>query len=80
MPARGLKRFKSAHFVWFDFYKTFSAAAIEKPKARHLTVKLDSGERLRLKSIAQAKQRTPHFIMREAVTRPLDTPSVKAKT
>ena len=54
-------------------------AAIEKPKAGHLTVKLDSDERLRLQSIAQAKQRTPHFIMREAITRYIEQEEVQQR-
>lgn len=54
-------------------------AAVEKPKAGRLTVKLDSDERLRLQSIAQAKQRTPHFIMREAITRYLEQEEVQQR-
>ncbi len=54
-------------------------AAVEKPKAGHLTVKLDSDERLRLQSIAQAKQRTPHFIMREAITRYIEQEEVQQR-
>jgi predicted transcriptional regulator len=54
-------------------------AAIEKPKAGHLTVKLDPDERLRLQSIAHAKQRTPHFIMREAITRYIEQEEVQQR-
>ncbi len=54
-------------------------AVVDKPKAGHLTVKLDSDERLRLQSIAQAKQRTPHFIMREAITRYLEQEEVQQR-
>jgi predicted transcriptional regulator len=54
-------------------------AVIEKPKTGHLTVKLDSDERFRLQSIAQAKQRTPHFIMREAITRYIEQEEVQQR-
>jgi predicted transcriptional regulator len=53
--------------------------ALGKPKTGHLTVKLDSDERLRLNSIAQAKQRTPHFIMREAITRYIEQEEVQQR-
>ena len=39
----------------------------EKSSSTNLTVKLDSSERERLKSLAIAKKRTPHYIMREAI-------------
>ena len=51
----------------------------EKPRAGHLTVKLASGERQRLHAIAQAKQRTPHFIMREAITRYIEQEEVQQR-
>jgi predicted transcriptional regulator len=54
-------------------------AAIKKPKGGHLTVKLDPDERLRLQSIAQAKQRTPHFLMREAITRYIEQEEVQQR-
>lgn len=37
--------------------------------ATNATVKLTSDERLRLKSLADAKKRTPHFLMKEAIQR-----------
>ena len=37
--------------------------------ATNLTVKLDFDERSRLKALADAKKRTPHFLMKEAITR-----------
>ena len=37
--------------------------------AINLTVKLDVDERHRLKSLAAAKKRTPHFLMKEAIHR-----------
>ncbi len=41
--------------------------SLEKPRTANMTVKLEDSERERLKSIAIAKNRTPHFIMREAL-------------
>ena len=35
----------------------------------NLTVKLDFDERSRLKALADAKKRTPHFLMKEAIAR-----------
>jgi predicted transcriptional regulator len=43
--------------------------ALEKPRAINVTVKLDDSERNSLKSLALAKQRTPHFLMKEAIAR-----------
>ena len=37
--------------------------------ATNLTVKLDYDERTRLKALADAKKRTPHFLMKEAIAR-----------
>lgn len=39
----------------------------DKPSPANVTVKLDPSERDRLKSLAIAKKRTPHYIMREAI-------------
>ena len=44
-------------------------ATLEKPRAINVTVKLDDSERNSLKSLALAKQRTPHFLMKEAIAR-----------
>lgn len=35
--------------------------------SKNMTVKLEDSERERVKSLAIAKQRTPHYIMREAI-------------
>ena len=43
--------------------------ALEKPRAVNVTVKLEHSERQSLKSLAAAKQRTPHFLMKEAIQR-----------
>jgi predicted transcriptional regulator len=42
---------------------------LEKPRAVNVTVKLDDSERNSLKSLALAKQRTSHFLMKEAIAR-----------
>ena len=44
-------------------------ATIEKPRAVNVTVKLEDRERQSLKLLAAAKQRTPHFLMKEAIQR-----------
>ena len=44
-------------------------AALEKPRAVNVTVKLEDGERQSLKVLAVAKLRTPHFLMKEAIQR-----------
>ena len=43
--------------------------ALEKPRAVNVTVKLEESERQSLKSLAAVKQRTPHFLMKEAIQR-----------
>jgi predicted transcriptional regulator len=45
------------------------STTLEKPRAVNVTVKLDDSERSSLKSLALAKQRTPHFLMKEAIAR-----------
>ena len=40
---------------------------IEKSRAANVTVKLELSERERIKSIAAFRNRTPHFIMKEAI-------------
>ena len=49
-----------------------TAATLEKPRAGNMTVKLDTADQERLKSIALAKKRTPHYIMREALHKYLE--------
>lgn len=44
-------------------------ATLENPKPSNVTVKLDESERQSLKALAVAKQRTPHFLMKEAIQR-----------
>jgi len=42
-------------------------AQAQKPKAFNVTVKLDASERTRLAHLAAAKNRTPHYLMKEAI-------------
>ncbi len=42
--------------------------SLEKPRSSHLTVKLDSSVHTRLKNIATAKKRSPHYLMCEAIS------------
>ena len=47
-------------------------ATLTPPKAMNMTVKLEVSERLRLTTIAAAKKRSPHYLMKEAIQRYLD--------
>ena len=47
-------------------------AVLEKSKASNITIKLDATHRDRLKSLATAKKRTPHYLMKEAIERYMD--------
>jgi len=42
---------------------------LEKSKAANVTIKLDTSHRARIKSLATAKKRTPHYLMKEAIER-----------
>lgn len=42
-------------------------STLEKPRAATVTVKLDESHRNRLKSLALAKKRTSHYLMKEAI-------------
>ena len=44
----------------------------EKPRSANVTVKLEESDRARIKSLAAAKKRTPHYIMREAIQKYLE--------
>jgi predicted transcriptional regulator len=48
-------------------------ATFEKSGSSNLTVKLDHTDRERLKSLAFAKKRTAHYLMREAIQKYLAT-------
>lgn len=42
-------------------------AAIRKPRTGSVTIKLDDADRDRIASLASAKKRTPHYLMKEAI-------------
>jgi len=42
---------------------------LEKPRTATVTLKLDTSHRDRLKSLAVAKKRTAHYLMKEAIER-----------
>jgi predicted transcriptional regulator len=46
--------------------------SIQKTKTANVTVKLEDSERARIKSLADFKKRTPHYIMREAIAKYLE--------
>lgn len=48
-------------------------STLEKPRTATVTLKLDPSHRERLKSLAVAKQRTAHYLMKEAIERYLKT-------
>jgi len=39
----------------------------EKPRTGSVTIKLDDADRDRIASLATAKKRTPHYLMKEAI-------------
>lgn len=43
--------------------------ALQKPRSPTVTLKLDESHRQRLKSLAEAKQRSSHYLMKEAIER-----------
>lgn len=54
-------------------------AILEKPRASNMTVKLENSERERLKSLAIAKKRTPHYLMKEAIQTYLEKEEVEQR-
>lgn len=42
---------------------------LEKPRSATVTLKLDASHRERLKSLAERKGRSPHYLMKEAIAR-----------
>lgn len=44
-----------------------TATSTSKPKLANLSIKIDAADRDRLKAIATAKNRTTHFLMKEAI-------------
>lgn len=54
-------------------------ATLTPPKAKNMTVKLEVSEQLRLTTIAKAKKRSPHYLMKEAIQRYLDEEEVEQR-
>lgn len=48
------------------------STALDSPRTANMTVKLEGSERDRLKVLATAKKRTPHYLMREAIQKYLE--------
>ncbi len=42
-------------------------SSIEKPRTGSVTINLDNADRDRIASLATAKKRTPHYLMKEAI-------------
>ena len=51
---------------------SIATTEIGKTRAINVTIKIDATERERLKSLAVAKKRTPHYLMKEAIERYLE--------
>jgi predicted transcriptional regulator len=45
---------------------------MEKTRTANVTIKLEESDRERLKTLALAKKRTPHYIMKEAIQQYLE--------
>jgi predicted transcriptional regulator len=52
---------------------------IEKQRTANVTVKLEESDRARIKSLAALKRRTPHYIMREAIQKYLETEELEQR-
>ena len=44
-----------------------NTSTAEKPRTGSVTIKLDDADRDRIASLATAKKRTPHYLMKEAI-------------
>ena len=44
-----------------------NTASVEKARTGSVTIKLDAADRNRIESLASAKKRTPHYLMKEAI-------------
>ena len=44
-----------------------NTASVEKARTGSVTIKLDAVDRSRIESLASAKKRTPHYLMKEAI-------------
>jgi predicted transcriptional regulator len=51
----------------------------KKPRAYNMTIKLAASDRDRLRSCAVAKKRTPHYLMKEAITAYLEREEVEQR-
>ena len=51
----------------------------QKTKTANVTVKLEDSERVRIKSLADFKNRTPHYIMREAIAKYLEAEELEQR-
>ena len=49
------------------FSDTMTMSPVEKPRPGSVTIKLDGVDRDRIASLAAAKKRTPHYLMKEAI-------------
>jgi predicted transcriptional regulator len=47
-------------------------AAMSAAATRPMAIKIDEDTRARVKRLADARQRTPHWLMREAITQYVD--------
>lgn len=54
-------------------------STLEKPRAATVTVKLDESHRDRLKTLAVAKKRTSHYLMKEAIELYLESEEAEQK-
>ncbi len=59
-------------FIKFMTMTATTTQALEKSVTANLSLKLDIADRDRLRSLAEYKKRTPHFIMKEAVQKYLE--------
>lgn len=58
---------------------TMQIPAIEKHRTANVTVKLEESDRARIKLLAALKKRTPHYIMREAIQKYLETEELEQR-
>jgi predicted transcriptional regulator len=52
---------------------------IEKRRTANVTVKLEESDRDRIKSLAAVKNRTPHYLMREAIQKYLEAEELELR-
>jgi len=54
-------------------------STIEKQRTANVTVKLEESDRARIKSLAAIKNRTPHYLMREAIQKYLEAEELELR-